>query len=63
MVIGGRDPWFSVVLFMYRISDRANHSQNLWITIAGLNEMEHQGFSSSLIKGIITSFKKIEENR
>jgi pyrroline-5-carboxylate reductase len=29
------------------------------ITIAGLNEMEHQGFSSSLIKGIITSFNKI----
>ncbi len=28
-------------------------------TIAGLNEMEHQGFSSSLIKGIITSFKSI----
>jgi pyrroline-5-carboxylate reductase len=28
-------------------------------TIAGLNEMEHQGFSSSLIKGIITSFDKI----
>ncbi|GAC1380488.1 MAG: pyrroline-5-carboxylate reductase [Ginsengibacter sp.] len=28
-------------------------------TIAGLNEMEHQGFSSSLIKGILTSFKKI----
>ena len=28
-------------------------------TIAGLNEMEHQGFSSSLIKGVITSFKKI----
>lgn len=28
-------------------------------TIAGLNEMEHQGFSSSLIKGIVTSFKKI----
>ena len=23
------------------------------------NEMEHQGFSSSLIKGIITSYKKI----
>lgn len=32
-------------------------------TIAGLNEMEHQGFSSSLIKGIITSFKKIEETK
>lgn len=28
-------------------------------TIAGLNEMEHQGFSSSLIKGILTSFQKI----
>lgn len=28
-------------------------------TIAGLNEMEHQGFSSSLIKGIATSFHKI----
>ncbi len=28
-------------------------------TIAGLNEMEHQGFSSSLIKGIATSFNKI----
>ena len=29
-------------------------------TIVGLNEMEHQGFSSSLIKGIITSYMKIE---
>lgn len=28
-------------------------------TIAGLNEMEHQGFSSSLIRGIVTSYKKI----
>ena len=28
-------------------------------TIAGLNEMEHQGFSSALIKGIITSYEKI----
>ena len=28
-------------------------------TIAGLNEMEHQGFSSALIKGIKTSFDKI----
>jgi pyrroline-5-carboxylate reductase len=31
-------------------------------TIAGLNEMEHQGFSSSLIKGIATSYKKIVSN-
>ena len=30
-------------------------------TIAGLNEMEHEGFSSSLIKGIKTSLKKIRE--
>ncbi|MFO8000775.1 MAG: pyrroline-5-carboxylate reductase [Marinilabilia sp.] len=30
------------------------------ITISGLNEMEHQGFSSSLIKGLIASFEKIE---
>ena len=29
-------------------------------TIAGLNEMEHQGFSSALIKGIVTSFQKID---
>lgn len=28
-------------------------------TIAGLNEMEHQGLSSALIKGIIASFEKI----
>ena len=28
-------------------------------TIAGLNEMEHQGFSSSLIRGIVASYKKI----
>jgi len=29
-------------------------------TITGLNEMEHQGFSSSLIKGIVKSYEKIE---
>ncbi|MDP2498400.1 MAG: pyrroline-5-carboxylate reductase [Candidatus Palauibacterales bacterium] len=29
-------------------------------TIAGLNEMEHQGFSSALIKGIVTSAAKAE---
>lgn len=28
-------------------------------TIAGLNEMEHQGFSSSLIRGIVVSYRKI----
>ncbi len=30
-------------------------------TIAGLNEMEHQGFSSSLIKGVKTSFDSINK--
>lgn len=31
-------------------------------TIAGLNEMEHQGFSSSLIKGIAASYEKISKD-
>ncbi|MEM9649136.1 MAG: pyrroline-5-carboxylate reductase [Bacteroidota bacterium] len=30
-------------------------------TISGLNEMEHQGLSSSLIRGIVTSFEKINQ--
>lgn len=30
-------------------------------TIVGLNEMEHQGFSSALIRGIKTSLNKIKE--
>ena len=32
------------------------------ITITGLNEMEHQGFSASLIQGILASYRKIEGN-
>jgi pyrroline-5-carboxylate reductase len=31
------------------------------ITISGLNEMEYRGFSSSLIKGLLTSFEKINK--
>lgn len=31
-------------------------------TIAGLNEMEHQGFSSSLIRGIVASYNKIAKD-
>ncbi len=31
------------------------------ITITGLNEMEHSGFSSSIIKGLMASFNKIEK--
>jgi pyrroline-5-carboxylate reductase len=30
------------------------------ITISGLNEMEHQGLSSAVIRGLITSFNKLE---
>jgi pyrroline-5-carboxylate reductase len=32
-------------------------------TIEGLNEMEHEGLSSSLIKGIVASYQKISEFR
>ena len=30
-------------------------------TITGLNEMEHKGFSSALIQGILKSYQKIEK--
>ena len=30
------------------------------VTITGLNEMEHNGFSSSLIQGVLASYKKIK---
>ena len=33
------------------------------VTITGLNEMEHSGFSSSIIKGILASYNKIEVNK
>ena len=29
-------------------------------TISGLNEMEHQGFSSAMIKGITTSAERVD---
>ena len=32
------------------------------ITITGLNEMEHNGFSSSVIKGLIKAFNKVNPN-
>ncbi|MDA3928277.1 MAG: pyrroline-5-carboxylate reductase, partial [Prolixibacteraceae bacterium] len=31
------------------------------ITITGLNEMEHAGFSSSIIKGLLASYNKIDQ--
>jgi pyrroline-5-carboxylate reductase len=31
------------------------------LTIVGLNEMEHQGFSSALIKGVMASFGKLKK--
>lgn len=33
------------------------------VTITGLNEMEHKGFSSSLIQGLMASYKKIENSK
>jgi pyrroline-5-carboxylate reductase len=30
-------------------------------TIVGLNELEHQGFSSAMIRGILTSARRAEE--
>lgn len=33
------------------------------ITISGLNEMEYRGFSSALIKGLLTSYQKIENGK
>ena len=32
------------------------------ITISGLNEMEHQGFSSALIRGLLVSFNKLNNS-
>jgi pyrroline-5-carboxylate reductase len=32
------------------------------VTITGLNEMEHKGFSSSLIQGLMASYKKIDNS-
>ena len=33
------------------------------VTITGLNEMEHKGFSSSLIQGLMASYNKITPNK
>jgi len=33
------------------------------VTITGLNEMEHRGFSSSLIQGLMASYKKIAKSK
>ncbi len=33
------------------------------VTITGLNEMEHKGFSSSLIQGLLASYKKIGNSK
>ncbi len=32
------------------------------VTITGINEMEHKGFSSSLIQGLLASYKKIDNS-
>ncbi len=33
------------------------------ITISGLNEMEHQGFSSALIRGLLVSYNKLNNSK
>ena len=33
------------------------------VTITGINEMEHKGFSSSLIQGILASYNKVENSK
>lgn len=33
------------------------------VTITGLNEMEHRGFSSSLIQGVMASYKKVGNSK
>lgn len=33
------------------------------VTITGLNEMEHRGFSASLIRGVLASYKKIDHSK
>ncbi len=33
------------------------------VTITGLNEMEHKGFSASLIQGVLASYKKINNTK
>jgi pyrroline-5-carboxylate reductase len=50
------------------ILERNNHPEKeidkvttpMGVTISGLNEMEHQGFSSAVIKGLLTSFNKLK---
>lgn len=52
------------------ILQRGNHPEReidkvttpMGVTITGLNEMEHRGFSSSLIQGLLASYKKIKPN-
>lgn len=51
LIKGGKHPEFEI--------DKVTTPKGC--TIAGLNEMEHNGFSSALIKGIVTSFEKIEK--
>jgi len=53
------------------ILQSANHPEReidkvttpMGVTITGLNEMEHKGFSSSLIQGVLASYKKVENNK
>lgn len=51
------------------VLDSGNHPEKeidkvttpLGVTISGLNQMEHKGFSSALIQGLLTSFNKVND--
>jgi pyrroline-5-carboxylate reductase len=50
LISGGQHPEFEI--------DKVTTPKGC--TISGLNEMEHNGFSSALIKGIVSSFDAID---
>ena len=56
-VVGAASLLFSTGKHPEREIDKVTTPQGC--TIAGLNEMEHQGFSSAMIKGITTSTEKV----
>jgi len=58
-VVGAASLLFSTGKHPEREIDKVTTPQGC--TIAGLNEMEHQGFSSALIKGLKTSYGKIHD--
>ena len=58
---------YEVITAVQLIMDTGNHPEReidkvttpRGVTITGINEMEHKGFSSSVIQGLIASFNKM----